>query len=487
LKPKRVLLTAVFHEFMLMPIAKKPRGDKPSAGRKDFARISALARAGKLDELKELLSSLTVTQPPHESLTGSLFFALTHKRDIEIVDLFFSKGVDPNVRWTRFTPMSAAAMCSSPKFVEMMIERGCDINYPAENGNSPLVACSLRGSENRNPAVRGGQEDVARLLIERGAKVDHANVEGKTALDYACHAISPTWEAMITLLLDAGARLEHCEKNGSASVVWASWTMPAELFKRLLTHGGDPNSRDASGTTPLMYAASYGLVDHIRTLLDCGARIDLKDHAGKSAFEYVIAENPRSTETLSLLREAAVATSGVSATTEQSSSAAAKRSPDQDDRLPAIESNEAKLSDNVQIFPDLIGTYRLDPKNTAALTAQFFHKRFIMKPAYDQAVEDFTVQGAQAPEIAGIRLEIRENQFLLTGADGEVESYPIAKVWEDAGRRFLEVDGGGEGPNTRFEVKLIGENSVHLSCDYDELGEFVWERIFAQPSDDRLK
>jgi ankyrin repeat protein len=187
---------------------KKAPKDKPPAGKKEFARLSTLARAGKLDEVKELLSSLNITQPPHESLAGSLFFALTHKRDIEIVDLFFSKGVDPNVRWTRFTPLTAAAMCSDPNFVAMMLERGCDINYPAANGDSPLIASGLRGSENRNPAVRRGQEDVARLLIEKGANVNHANDEGKTALDYACQAIAPTWEPMITLLLDAGARLE---------------------------------------------------------------------------------------------------------------------------------------------------------------------------------------------------------------------------------------------------------------------------------------
>ena len=53
--------------------------------------------------------------------------------------------------------------------------------------------------------------------------------------------------------------------------------------RRLIEEGADVNWRDAYGWTPLIWAASKGLVDVVRLLLDKGADINHKNNYGRTA------------------------------------------------------------------------------------------------------------------------------------------------------------------------------------------------------------
>jgi hypothetical protein len=97
-----------------------PRKRDPKA-HKESKRFVSLAKAGKLDDVKEILKSSLSDALTVDALTSGFFLSLTHKRDIELVELFFSKGLDPNVKWFRFTPLGAAAMCGMPKLIELRL------------------------------------------------------------------------------------------------------------------------------------------------------------------------------------------------------------------------------------------------------------------------------------------------------------------------------------------------------------------------------
>ena len=140
-------------------------GKRASKNDKGSTLFVLLAKKGELTKIKDLLKATPRVKLSIEALTAGFYFTLTHKRDLELVELFFSHGLEPNGKWTQFTPLTAAAMCSMPKLVELMIERGCKVNLAAADGNSPLLACCVRGSENRNTAVRDGCIEVAKLLI----------------------------------------------------------------------------------------------------------------------------------------------------------------------------------------------------------------------------------------------------------------------------------------------------------------------------------
>ena len=71
------------------------------------------------------------------------------------------------------TPLMGAAASGNVKMVEQLLERGCNINGQEERtGRTALMA-----------ACDAAQPKVVRLLLERRAKPDVRNAEGRTALD----------------------------------------------------------------------------------------------------------------------------------------------------------------------------------------------------------------------------------------------------------------------------------------------------------------
>ena len=101
----------------------------------------AMARDGKIEQLKELLASSAPGANQNDALRRASSTQYKHKRDLGLVDLLIAKGLDPNLQLARFTPLGVAATLCDPNFVESMIERGCDVNVAPMDGNTPLMAC----------------------------------------------------------------------------------------------------------------------------------------------------------------------------------------------------------------------------------------------------------------------------------------------------------------------------------------------------------
>lgn len=72
-----------------------------------------------------------------------------------------------------------------------------------------------------------------------------------------------------------------------------------EAVKMFVEYGADVNET-SNGITPLMYAARYNRVEIIKILLSKGAKKELKDERGFTAFKY--AESSKSNEAMELLK-----------------------------------------------------------------------------------------------------------------------------------------------------------------------------------------
>ena len=59
-----------------------------------------------------------------------------------------------------------------------------------------------------------------------------------------------------------------------------------ECAKALLGAGADINKLNNNGWTPLMLAANNGYIEVVRELLKRGAKKDLKNKGGKTAYDY---------------------------------------------------------------------------------------------------------------------------------------------------------------------------------------------------------
>jgi hypothetical protein len=85
---------------------------------------------------------------------------------------------------------------SNTKIVKFLLARGANVNYRCTDGDAPIIDASL-----------SGRPEIVQLLIDKGADVNVRDEYGYSALDYSDgrhqHAHIP---AIITILKRAGAR-----------------------------------------------------------------------------------------------------------------------------------------------------------------------------------------------------------------------------------------------------------------------------------------
>ncbi len=91
------------------------------------------------------------------------FFRAVEKNDLRLVKRLLAEGADVNAR------------TQTPSTVSIMM-----YSVPYAKGSTPLHAAALLG-----------HDDIARLLLEKGADINARNNEGHTPLDYAL--ISQNW------------------------------------------------------------------------------------------------------------------------------------------------------------------------------------------------------------------------------------------------------------------------------------------------------
>ena len=126
-------------------------------------------------------------------------------------------------------------------------------------------------------AVRAGDAAAARALVDGGADVAAAAVDGTTALHWAAHRDDV---GLARLLIDAGATVEAANRYGVQPIALAATNGSAAMLEVLLAAGADPNAALPGGETALMTAARAGRADAVRVLLAAGADPDRRDEVG---------------------------------------------------------------------------------------------------------------------------------------------------------------------------------------------------------------
>jgi len=118
------------------------------------------------------------------------------------------------------------------------------------------------GSTGLHYAVRHGQIEVTRTLIQAGAAVNVQNFEGKTALFTA---------------------VSQFKDNNDRNLVY-------DIVKALLYFGANPNIGDEDGVSPLHVACSLGIVPLVELLIDNGAWVNIRDVEGDTPIFYALRE-----------------------------------------------------------------------------------------------------------------------------------------------------------------------------------------------------
>lgn len=189
----------------------------------------------------------------------------------------------------KITPLIKAAWDGTDDIVAVLLEAGANVNAAAsDTGETALM----------NAVTREHLAVVKRLLAAK------ADVKPKNAFQFNAFtiAVNSGNEEIAKLLLDAGAKIG----DGAHTLTplhFAAAAGNTSMIRFLVKHGANINagSTDA-GMTPLMQAIYAAKTDSVKTLIELKAKVNTKTSDGTSPLS--LAENGEQEDIVALLKAA---------------------------------------------------------------------------------------------------------------------------------------------------------------------------------------
>ena len=173
-----------------------------------------------------------------------------------------------------------AALATDSAVFQKLLAEGADVNAAQTGGMNEIGTTVLH-----HAATRKNNGAIVKLLIEQGAGVNAANETGRTPIMKAAY-----WGGVeyIAPLLDAGADLDRVSNFGGTALYEATSTSRenAEMIRLLISRGANIKAATKKGETPLMNAARWGNLEHVKLLIEAGADRDRKSNSGQSALDF---------------------------------------------------------------------------------------------------------------------------------------------------------------------------------------------------------
>jgi ankyrin repeat protein len=267
------------------------------------------ARQGRIDAVRALLDGGADINQAGADNTSPLLIAIVNGH-YELASLLLERGANPNVADANGrTPLYAAidlrnvqwSQAPAPELpqathlamIEQLLAAGADPSIKmtgkvGHRGSFDMRWSDLKGGTAFSRAAWNGDIEVMRLLLEHGADSQVVTEKGETAL---------------LLLAGAGWPLGQGYIRSEEEIVAALDLLVEDL-------GMDVNAATTEGITPVICAVFKGDNFVVQYLVDHGARLDVKDKAGRSVITWAqgIAANegqpPRpQPETEKLVRE----------------------------------------------------------------------------------------------------------------------------------------------------------------------------------------
>lgn len=171
------------------------------------------------------------------------------------------------VEWDLVT----AAQFNMVPVVEKLLDDGADVNQTLQR--TPLHVASANGNL-----------EILELLIERGADVNLQDIHGRTPLFVAIVEHQP---GAAMRLAEEETDVSVRTKDGSTLLMAAVRARNGEFVRWALEQGIDVNAArpEKKHATALMMAARLGDAEIVRQLLEAGADPGLANHEGKTALD----------------------------------------------------------------------------------------------------------------------------------------------------------------------------------------------------------
>ena len=175
------------------------------------------------------------------------------------------------------SPLWAAAFTGHLDVVELLIERNAEVDSRILKDSTPLRA-----------AAYGGRLNIVSCLFEHGADVNARHDDGTTPLMATCYNGHMN---VATYLVEHGANIHLQNKKGNTCLHYAAEGGHVEVVSKLLADAAKENpdyvnTRDNSGSTPLMRTCYHGHVNVATYLVERGANIHLQEKNGNTCLHF---------------------------------------------------------------------------------------------------------------------------------------------------------------------------------------------------------
>ncbi|GFU39754.1 ankyrin repeat and KH domain-containing protein 1 [Nephila pilipes] len=248
--------------FELAQLLLAMKANVEDRGLKDMTPLMEAANAGNTDIVKLLIqhgADVNAQTSLEKKIKGA---KVKNNQDMNMKSQQEIHGTIPGIVCPEGnTPLMFACAAGHEDIVRILLDAGARVEDHNENGHTPLME-----------AASAGHVEVAKLLVERGASINtHSNEFKESALTLACYK---GHLEMVRFLLEAGADREHKTDEMHTALMEASMDGHVEVARLLLDSGAQVNMPADSFESPLTLAACGGHVELAMLLLDRGANIE---------------------------------------------------------------------------------------------------------------------------------------------------------------------------------------------------------------------
>jgi len=253
--------------------------------------LSFAASGGDAEIVRRLLDAGATLYYRDRAGFSLLHFAASRGLTV-FADTLLAIGEDVNARTASgLTPLMLAAMRAQTDMAAKLLAHGADPGLRDEHGQTALhggvgsidmvrllldwgaeVDAATGQGWNPTPLIYAcaqGNEETARLLVGKGANVNHL-ADGHRPLEYA---VANGFTGLVNVLLEAGASLDFAEPQlGCSPLHIAALRGYADIARALIDHGAQVGALNTAGETPLELAGRYGHAGVVGLLVERGAR-----------------------------------------------------------------------------------------------------------------------------------------------------------------------------------------------------------------------
>jgi ankyrin repeat protein len=195
----------------------------------------------------------------------------------EIVQLLIEKGIDINqTDEDGRNALHWASANGHKEIVQLLIEKGIDINQTDEDGENAL-----------HLATSNGHKEIVQLIIEKGIDINQTDGDGENALHLASENGN---KEIVQLLIEKGIDINQTSEYGRNALHWASANGHKEIVQLLIEKGIDINQTSEYGRNALHWASANGHKEIVQLLIEKGIVINQEGGDGENAL-HMASEN----------------------------------------------------------------------------------------------------------------------------------------------------------------------------------------------------